>query len=79
MKKCIFFSTLHSYRIFDRDADDGNVIIRLVRLGMRLCVADGHGRLHAPADPPEHGVLVVQPRRRHGSDEELIQDSPNIE
>ena len=54
----------------DRDVDNGDVVVRLVRLGVGLDEADVLADLHAARAPAEHGVLVVQPRLRgrRGSD-----------
>lgn len=64
-------SLSHSDGVLDVDADDGDVVVGLVRLGVRLHVRDVHHRLHPAAHPPENGVLntririhslVIQPK-----------------
>ena len=50
-------SCSHSDGVLDVDADDGDVVVGLVRLGVRLHVRDVHHRLHSAAHSPEHGVL----------------------
>ena len=47
----------HSDGVLDVDADDGDVVVGLVRLGVRLHVRDVHHRLHAAAHAPKHRVL----------------------
>ena len=58
-------------RVPDRDGDDADIVVGLVRLGVGLNVADVLRHLHAPDHPREHRVLVVQPRRGAHRDEEL--------
>ena len=49
----------HSDGVLDVDTDDGDVVVGLVRLGVRLHVRDVHHRLHAAAHAPKHRVLNV--------------------
>jgi len=49
-------------RSLDGDVDDADVLVGLVCLGVDLDVGDPLHHLHAFSAPPEHRVLVVQPR-----------------
>ena len=52
------------------DGDDRDVLVRLVE-PVALDVLDGLANFHAVGDAAEDGVLVVEPGRGHGGDEEL--------
>jgi len=64
-------SHVHPARSLDAYINDGYVVIRLVCLGIYLRSGDRLNHLHALRHPPEHSVLVVQPRGGDDGDEKL--------
>lgn len=46
----------------DRDADDANVLVGFVRLGVHFRVGDPLDGLHPFRTPSEHCVFVIEPR-----------------
>jgi hypothetical protein len=57
--------------LFDCHRDNPDVIVGLVGLGVGLDVTDILHHFHPLDDPPEHRVLVVEPRRRRQGDKKL--------
>ena len=71
MRHSVYLGKLQLDGIFDRNGQNGDVVVRLVRLRVRLDVGDVEGHFHAANHPAEDGVLVVEPRSRDNGEEEL--------